>query len=238
MMKGLVGTEEGVEKATEAFVGYMAFATEAIAARRAKPTDDLMSVLVHAEVDGDRLSDDDLVHESLLILIGGDETTRHVISGGMYQLLVNSEQRQKLVDDPSKIPTSVEEMLRWVSPIKNMARTVTRDTELRGKQLHEGEKLLLLYPSANRDEEVFDDPFSFDVERHPNEHVAFGFGTHFCLGNSLARLELLCMFEHVLRRLPDLELVDDAEPRHRPANFISGYEQMPVRFTPTEPLLR
>jgi cytochrome P450 family 142 subfamily A polypeptide 1 len=238
MMRGLVGTPDGIERATEAFLGYQEFATEAIAARRDEPTDDLMSVLVHAEVDGDRLTDDDLVHESLLILIGGDETTRHVISGGMYQLLANPDQKQKLVDDPSKIPTAVEEMLRWVSPIKNMARTVTQDTELRGRQLHAGDKLLLLYPSANRDEEVFDDPFRFDVERRPNEHVAFGFGTHFCLGNSLARLELVCMFEHVLQRLPDIELVDGGEPAHRPANFISGYEEMPVRFTPKDPILR
>jgi cytochrome P450 family 142 subfamily A polypeptide 1 len=237
MMKGLVGTEDGIERATEAFVGYQDFAAEAIAARRADPTDDLMSVLVHAEVDGDRLTDDELVHESLLILIGGDETTRHVISGGMYQLLVNPDQKQKLVDDPSKIPTAVEEMLRWVSPIKNMARTVTRDTELRGQTLREGDKLLLLYPSANRDEEVFEDPFRFDVERRPNDHVAFGFGTHFCLGNSLARLELVCMFEHVLNRLPDIELAESTEPAHRPANFISGYEEMPVRFTPTQPAL-
>jgi cytochrome P450 family 142 subfamily A polypeptide 1 len=237
MMKGLVGTEDGIERATEAFVGYQDFAAEAIAARRADPTGDLMSVLVHAEVDGDRLTDDELVHESLLILIGGDETTRHVISGGMYQLLVDPDQKQKLLDDPSKIPTAVEEMLRWVSPIKNMARTVTRDTEVRGQKLHEGDKLLLLYPSANRDEEVFDDPFRFDVERRPNEHVAFGFGTHFCLGNSLARLELVCMFEHVLERLPDIELAEPTEPAHRPANFISGYEVMPVRFTPTQPAL-
>jgi len=237
MMAALTGAPDSVEKATEAFIGYQEFATDAVASRRTQPTDDLMSVLVHAEVDGDRLTDDELVHESLLILIGGDETTRHVISGGMYQLLTHSEQKQKLVDDPSKIPTAVEEMLRWVSPIKNMARTVTRDTEVRGQALHEGEKLLLLYPSANRDEDVFPDPFRFDVERRPNEHVAFGFGAHFCLGSSLARLELVCMFEHVLKRLPDIELADPAEPARRPANFISGYEQMPVRFTPTEPAL-
>ncbi|MBV9285663.1 MAG: cytochrome P450, partial [Acidimicrobiia bacterium] len=236
MMRALIGTPDGVEKATEAFIGYQEFATGAIAARRAEPTDDLMSVLVHADVDGNRLTDDEIVHESLLILIGGDETTRHVITGGMYQLLANAKQKQKLLDDPSKIPTAVEEMLRWVSPIKNMARTVARDTELRGKTLHEGEKLLLLYPSANRDEDVFEDPFRFDVERKPNEHVAFGFGTHFCLGNSLARLELVCMFEHLLSRLPDIELVDAAEPDFRPANFISGYEKMPVRFTATEPV--
>src|SRR5438270_2583575 len=237
MMKGLVGTEDGIERATEAFVGYQKFAADAIAARRAEPTDDLMSVLVHAEVDGDRLTDDELVHESLLILIGGDETTRHVISGSMYQLLLNPDQKQKLVEDTSKIPTAVEEMLRWVSPIKNMARTVTADTEVRGKTLHVGEKLLLLYPSANRDEDVFPDPFRFDVERLPNEHVAFGFGAHFCLGSSLARLELVCMFEHLLARLPDIELVDEAEPAYRPANFISGYERMPVRFSPTAPVL-
>jgi cytochrome P450 family 142 subfamily A polypeptide 1 len=238
MLKGLTGTEEGVARASEVFVAYDAFARDAIAARRKEPTDDLMSVLVHAEVDGDRLDDEEVLHEALLILIGGDETTRHVISGGMYQLLVNPAEKQKLVDDPSKIPTAVEEMLRWVSPIKNMARTVTRDTVVRDKELHAGEKLLLLYPSANRDEDVFDDPFRFDVERRPNEHLAFGFGTHFCLGSSLARLELVCMFEHVLRRLPDIELADAAagEPDHRPANFISGYEHLPVRFTPTRPI--
>ncbi|MBV8295937.1 MAG: cytochrome P450, partial [Acidimicrobiia bacterium] len=236
MMKALTGDPDSADKATEAFLGYQEFAADAIASRRARPTDDLMSVLVHAEVDGDRLTDDELIHESLLILIGGDETTRHVISGGMYQLLINPDQKEKLQADPSKIPTAVEEMLRWVSHIKNMARAVTGDTEVRGKTLHEGEKLLLLYPSANRDEDVFPDPFRFDVERRPNDHVAFGFGAHFCLGNSLARLELVCMFEHLLRRLPDIELVDPHEPAYRPANFISGYEHMPVRFTPTAPV--
>ncbi|MBV8303267.1 MAG: cytochrome P450, partial [Acidimicrobiia bacterium] len=131
MMKALTGDPDSVDKATEAFLGYQEFATDAIASRRAQPTDDLMSVLVHAEVDGDRLTDDELIHESLLILIGGDETTRHVISGGMYQLLINPDQKERLRADPSKIPTAVEEMLRWVSPIKNMARAVTGDTEVR-----------------------------------------------------------------------------------------------------------
>src|SRR5207302_8864324 len=118
----------------------------------------------------------------------------------------------------------------------NMARTVTRDVTFGGQGMHEGDKVLLLYPSANRDEDVFADPFRFDAERHPNDHVAFGFGTHFCLGASLARLELVCMFEHLLRHLPDIELLDTAEPDHRPANFISGYERLPVRFTPTSPI--
>jgi cytochrome P450 family 142 subfamily A polypeptide 1 len=130
------------------------------------------------------------------------------------------------------LPTAVEESLRWVSPIKNMARTATRDTELGGKQIKEGQKLLLLYPSANRDEEQFPDSMTFDPARTPNDHVAFGFGPHFCLGASLARLELTVAFDRLLDRLPDLHLVDDAEPSFRPANFVSGYESMPVAFTP------
>jgi cytochrome P450 family 142 subfamily A polypeptide 1 len=239
MLRGLTGMTESalMEKASQAFGEYYEYATEAVASRRAEPTDDLFSTLVHAEVDGDRLADDELVQETLLILVGGDETTRHVISGGMYQLLTNPDQKQKLLDDPDRIPSAVEEMLRWVSPIKNMARSVVADTELRGQQLEAGQKLLLLYPSANRDTDVFDDPFRFDVDRHPNDHVAFGFGTHFCLGNSLARVELRVMFEHLLRRLPDIELVDAGEPELRAANFISGYESMPVRFSPRKPVL-
>jgi cytochrome P450 family 142 subfamily A polypeptide 1 len=130
----------------------------------------------------------------------------------------------------------VEEMLRWVSPIKNMARTATRDTVLAGQEISEGDKLLLLYPSANRDAAVFEDPDVFDVTRHPNEHLAFGNGPHFCLGNSLARLELQVMIQKLLSRLPDLEPVSEEEPAYRPANFVSGYESMPVRFTPTAPV--
>nr|WP_305853108.1 cytochrome P450 [Aquihabitans sp. G128] len=236
MVTALTGTEESMGPAAEAFLGYTEYATGVIADRTANPQDDLMSVLCHAEVDGDKLGHDDLVHESLLILIGGDETTRHVISGGMYQLLSNPEQWDILRADPSKLTTGIEEMLRWVSPIKNMCRTATRDVELNGQQIKEGDELLLLYPSANRDEEVFEDPFRFDVERTPNDHVAFGFGTHFCLGNSLARLELKVMFEQLLKRLPDLQLAAVDEPHFRPANFVSGYESMPVTFTPTAPI--
>jgi cholest-4-en-3-one 26-monooxygenase len=192
---------------------------------------------VHAEVDGDRLAHDEVLHESLLILVGGDETTRHVISGGMEQVLLHPDQRTLLAEDPSKITVAIEEMLRWVTPIKNMCRTVTHDTEFMGQPLRAGQKCMLLYESANRDETKFVDPFRFDVERQPNEHVAFGFGAHFCLGNSLARLELQIMTERLLARLPDLELADgsDGLPRRR-ANFISGLESMPVRFSPTKPL--
>jgi cytochrome P450 family 142 subfamily A polypeptide 1 len=131
-------------------------------------------------------------------------------------------------------------MLRWVTPIKNMNRTTTREVELEGQVMAEGDRVLLVYPSANRDESVFDEPFRFDIGRSPNEHVAFGFGSHFCLGNSLARLELRVMIDRLLDRLPDLrladEITDEAQLDRREANFITGYERLPVVFTPTAPL--
>jgi cytochrome P450 family 142 subfamily A polypeptide 1 len=233
MLSGVTGHPDAIEAATNAFVGYTGYIAGVIEDRKENPTDDLMSVLCHAEVDGDRLDHDSLVHESLLILIGGDETTRHVIAGGAYQLLVERRRWEALRADPSGLTVAVEEMLRWVSPIKNMNRTATRDVEFRGQLIREGDNVMLLYPSANRDEDQFEDPFNFDIARHPNDHVAFGFGTHFCLGNSLARLELKVMFEQLFKRLPDLELVTAEEPTYRGANFVSGYEGMPVRFTPT-----
>ena len=238
LMQGLSteATDEQLEATAAAFGEYVAYAHEVIADRQHNPRDDLMSILVHAEVDGERLSADDIVQESLLILIGGDETTRHVISGGVHQLLLHREQWERVAADPEARPTAVEEMLRWVSPIKNMVRTATRDVVLGGQTIAAGDELMMLYPSANRDEDVFDDPFRFDVERTPNDHVAFGFGTHFCLGASLARLELTCMVDHLLRRLPDLEVAQDAEPTARPANFVSGYEHLQVTFTPTAPV--
>jgi cytochrome P450 family 142 subfamily A polypeptide 1 len=227
-------TDEDWQKAMDAMAGYTAFCTEAVAERQRQPTDDLMSVLVHAEVDGDRLDADEVLHESLLILVGGDETTRHVISGGMEQLLLNPDQHKLLLEEPAVIGTAVEEMLRWVSPIKNMCRTVAHDTDYMGQRLREGQKCMLLYESANRDETKFADPYRFDVQRQPNDHVAFGFGSHYCLGQALARLELKVMFEQLLTRLPDLDFAADPAglPRRR-ANFISGLESMPVRFTRT-----
>jgi cytochrome P450 family 142 subfamily A polypeptide 1 len=213
-----------------AFDGYTAYMADVIADRREYPADDLTSILVHAEVDGESFDDATLVLETLLILIGGDETTRHVITGGLYQLLSDRRRWDALLADRSLLPGAVEEMLRWVSPIKNMARTATHDVELRGRRIRAGQKVLLLYPSANRDHEQFPDPFTFDIRRTPNEHVAFGFGTHFCLGNSLARLELRVMFEQLLERLPGIRLVDGEEPDHRPANFVSGYESMKVAW--------
>jgi cytochrome P450 family 142 subfamily A polypeptide 1 len=222
--------ESARQAAQRAFGEYVAYHRRVAAERRARPADDLLSVLVHAEIDGSRLSEDELLHESLLILVGGDETTRHVISGGTYQLLLHPDQLERLLREPALVPVAVEEMLRWVTPIQNMNRTATRDVELGGSRIRAGDKLLMLYPSANRDESVFRDPFRFDVARDPNDHVAFGgYGAHFCLGSSLARLELRVMFEELLRRAPGLRLASDAPPPLRPSNFIVGLESLPVR---------
>ena len=233
MLKGLAteATPEQLQATGDAYAEYTIYAAEVIAARREQPQDDLVSILVHAEVDGHRLTDEEVMQEALLILIGGDETTRHVISGGIHQLLLHPDQWARLAADPGARPAAVEEMLRWVTPIKNMVRTATRDVQLHGQQIHEGDELMLLYPSANRDEDVFSDPFSFDSARTPNEHLAFGFGTHFCLGASLARLEIAVMLDELLARTPELRIADPAAaPELRPANFVSGLERLPVRW--------
>jgi cytochrome P450 family 142 subfamily A polypeptide 1 len=226
---------EAIERAQRAGIEYAQYAMQAVAQRRERPTDDLLSILVHAEIGGDRLDQEEILHEALLILVGGDETTRHVITEGTAVLIQHPEQRLKLIDDRTLLPTAVEELLRWVSPIKNMNRAATRDTELRGQTIREGDRLLLLYQSGNRDERVFERPDVFDIARNPNPHVAFGgYGTHHCLGASLARLELRIMFEELLRRMPDLELACDELPL-RASNFIVGIEEMPVRFSPSGP---
>jgi cytochrome P450 family 142 subfamily A polypeptide 1 len=238
MLKALGSPDPGaMDTAAVAAMEYAEYITAvAEQRRRDRKDDDLIGTLVHAEIDGDRLDESSLIYESLLILIGGDETTRHVISGGMYELLRHPDQLQRLGADRSLLAGAVEEMLRWVSPIKNMARQMTRDVELHGQTLGKGEKLLLLYPSANRDERVFERPEDFDISRSPNDHMAFGFGSHFCLGNRLARMELSVMFDRLLTRLPDLALAEDREPPKRAANFVSGYETMPVVFSPTAPV--
>ena len=238
MLKALGSPDPtAMDRAALAAMEYAEYITAVAAQRRRdSQSDDLIGTLVHAEIEGDRLDESSLIYESLLILIGGDETTRHVISGGMYELLTHPDQFALLAGDRARLPLAVEEMLRWVSPIKNMARTMTRDVDLHGQTLRKGQKLLLLYPSANRDEAVFEDPERFDVTRTPNDHMAFGFGSHFCLGNRLARMELAVMFDRLFERLPDLALVDDGEPPKRAANFVSGYESMPVTFTPTAPV--
>jgi cytochrome P450 family 142 subfamily A polypeptide 1 len=227
-----------LDGAAVAFVEYTGYINTVFEDRRVKgTTDDLVGLLCHAEIDGDSLDDDSLIHETLLILIGGDETSRHVISGGMEELMANPDQLARLAADRELLPGAIEEMLRWVTPIKNMARTATRDVEFEGAGIKEGQELILLYPSANRDEAVFDNADSFDIGRNPNPHMAFGFGAHFCLGNQLARLELKVMIDRLLTRLPDLHLTVDRDSLlRREANFVSGIESMPVAFTPTASL--
>lgn len=223
-----------LEAATVAFAEYMEFMQPVFEQRRTSGNDeDLVGILVHADMDGDALDDDTLIFETLLILIGGDETTRHVLSGGTLALLEHPGQLAALRHDPDALPRAVEEMLRWVSPIKNMVRTTTCPVTLGGVDLPEGAQLLALYPSANRDETVFAQPDAFDITRDPNPHLAFGFGAHFCLGNQLARLELRVMFERLLARLPDLRLAESGPFPHNASNFVSGLHRLPVEFTPT-----
>ncbi|HEV7192613.1 MAG TPA: cytochrome P450 [Jatrophihabitantaceae bacterium] len=224
---------EAMNAAMTAFVEYTTYMGPVLDdRRRSGAEDDLVGILVQAEIDGDRLDQDSLITETLLILIGGDETTRHVISGGMLALQEHPDQLARLRSHPSGLGTAVEEMLRWVTPIKNMARLTTRQVEVSGTEIPEDVEVLLLYPSANRDETVFNAPDAFDVARDPNPHLAFGFGSHFCLGNQLARIELRVMFEQLLARLPDLALAEPGPFTLRPSNFISGVEAMPMTFTP------
>jgi cytochrome P450 family 142 subfamily A polypeptide 1 len=223
---------EIAEAGLNAMLEFREFQLGVIADRRSKPPqDDLVSILCHAEIDGERLDDESIINESLLILIGGDETSRHVMTDGMLALLDHPGEMAILRDEPAALENGVEELLRWVSPIKNMSRTVTCDVQLHDETLREGQQVILMYPAANRDPRKFDDPERFDVRRYPNPHLAFGFGPHFCLGASLARLELQVMFSELLARVPDLHLAGDPTPR-RPSNFISGPEAMPVAFTP------
>lgn len=227
------GGSEIEAEVVEAVVAYNDYIMDVVRRRRGGDGDDLVSLIVNADFE-EPLSDVDIMFETMLVLVGGDETTRHVISGGTEALLRHPDQLAMLRDDPSLIPGAVEEMLRWATPVRNMNRTATRDVEVDGHLIHEGDRILLLYPSANRDEVVFEDPFRFDVRRSPNDHVAFGaYGRHHCLGAPLARLELRILFEELLARTEDLELAtDDPLPRRR-GNFVLGLDSVPVRFRPT-----
>nr|MDT0664523.1 cytochrome P450 [Micromonospora sp. DSM 115978] len=200
--------------------------------RRENPHDDIVSILVRAEVDGHALTDLELDMFFLLLTVAGNETTRNAISHGLLALIEHPDQRQLLLDDPSLLPSAVEEILRWASPVLQFRRTAVRDTELGGQQIKAGDKVVIWYVSANRDEEVFDEPDRFDVRRSPNEQISFGGGgPHFCLGANLARLELTALLRELLPRLPDLEL-DGPVVRVR-SSFIRGISSLPVRFTPT-----
>jgi cytochrome P450 len=199
------------------------------------PTDNLASALLSAEVDGQKLSELEFNSFFMVLAIAGNETTRTVTTNGMIDLIRNPEQRDKLVKDPSRIPTAVEEILRFNPAVHCFRRTAMRDDEIRGVKIREGDKIMLWYPSVNRDEDVFADPDRFDVTRDPNEHLSFGVGEHFCLGSNLARMELRKIFTGLLKRLPDIEFAE--EPRRLRSNFINGVKEMKVRFAPTRKVL-
>ena len=209
-----------------------AIATELIAERRRSPQDDLLTALVHAEVDGERLTDDEIVSFFGLLMVAGNDTTRQSTSHGMKALTDFPDQRAWLVEDlPGRIGTAVEEVVRWASPIMTFRRTAARDCELGGQQVTAGDKVVMFYASANWDTEVFDHPERLDLSRSPNPHVSFGGGgIHHCLGNQLARRQLAAVFTQLLTRLPDIEVV--GEPVLSTGNFFHGVNRMTVRFTP------
>ena len=221
--------EQGQAAATEMFM----YANQLAVDRKRSPQRDVISTLMQAEMDGEALTDTEFDAFFVLLSVAGNETTRNLISGGMLALTEHPEEQRKLLADPSLIGTAVEEMLRWVTPVIYFRRTVTKDTTIRGQKIREGDKVVMYYGSGNRDEDVFPDGDVFDVSRNPNPHITFGpGGAHFCLGASLARLEIRVMFEELLRRLPDIQLV--GQVRRLRSNFIAGIKQMPVRFTPQE----
>ena len=225
--------EEHLQQVFDAVRAWNDYITFYFDKRRAEPGDDLISAIVHAKINSLPMSQEELMNEAMLILVGGDETTRHTISGGMEALLRRPALLQELRQDPRKLATAIEEMLRWTTPVKNMNRTATEDTELGGQRIRRGDKLLLCYESGNRDESAFGDPDRFDIHRNPNHHLAFGgYGRHFCLGANLARLEIRVMFEELLRRLPDLALAKEDPCRYRHGNFVLGFESIPVTFSP------
>jgi cholest-4-en-3-one 26-monooxygenase len=204
--------------------------------RRKCPMDDLATVLLHGEIDGERLTSAEFDSFFLLLALAGNETTRTVTAQGMRLLVEHPDQRRRVLADMSLLPSAVEEMLRYNPAVIHFRRTASADTELRGKKIRKGEKVLMWYPSANRDEDVFHDPQRFDVGRSPNEHLAFGIGEHYCLGANLARLQLNTIFTELLTRLPDVEFA--APVKRLRSNFIDGIKEMPVRFTPETERLR
>lgn len=216
--------------AIDAMTEMFEYAGHLAAKRRSDPRDDLTSVLVHAEVDGERLDELAFNMFFVLLILAGNETTRNAISGGMLALSENRDQRRKLLDTPSLLPTATEEILRYVSPVITMRRTATCDTVIAGQPIRENDKVVMFYPSANRDAKVFDEPDRFDVTRDPNPHLAFGWGPHFCLGASLARGEIRGIFSELLSRLPDIEV--SGPVRRLRSTTVNSIKSMPVRFTP------
>jgi cytochrome P450 len=207
--------------------------SELAEARRGNPTDDVTSALVNTNIDGESLNAAEVASFFILLVVAGNETTRNAISHGLTALTDFPDQRRRLLDDiDAMMPTAVEEIVRWASPVIHFRRTVTRDgAEIDGQVFTEGDKVVLWYNSANRDEDVFEDPYRFDVGRQPNDHVGFGGpGSHFCLGAHLARREISVMFSELLRRIPDIRAVGEPQPLR--SSFINGLKHVRAEFTP------
>jgi cholest-4-en-3-one 26-monooxygenase len=230
----MIGSEDpeysvSAEDVTNAQIEMFMYAQALAEQKRKEPRDDIITKLLSADVDGDQLSDMDFNLFFLLLAVAGNETTRNAISHGMNAFLENPDQYQKLVAHPELMDTAIEEILRWASPVMYFRRNVTEDFDYKGHQLKEGDKVSIWYVSANRDEDVFEDPFRFDITRQPNDHVAFGGGgPHHCLGANLARMEMRLFFEELTQRVPKVEATGDAV-RLR-SNFIGGIKHLPVSF--------
>ena len=233
----MVGNEDPeyqgqAEAALTAAMELYAYAAALYGKKRLDPHADLMSVLTTVEVEGEQLTELELELFFLLLTVAGNETTRNLMSGAMHAFFENPGQWQRLLDDHSLLPAAVDEMLRFVTPVMNFRRTAMTDVVLSNTKIAPGDKVVFFHVSANRDEDVFDDPDSFDVGRDPNPHIAFGGGgPHFCLGANLARMEIRVMFEHLLDRLPDIR--QDGDEQHLQSQFINGVKHLPVAFTPS-----
>jgi cytochrome P450 len=219
---------ETVEEAQAVVFDFFTYFNALTHERRANPTEDLASVIANAEIDGRQLNPGELMSYYIIIATAGHDTTSSTISGGLLALLENPAQLQRLRDDPSLMSTAADEMIRWVTPVKHFMRTAMADYPLRGVTIQKGQSVLLSYPSANRDEDVFDEPMRFDVGRSPNKHLAFGMGPHFCLGATLAQLEIQAIFNELLPRLEWIELA--GEPQFMQTTFVGGPKHLPVRY--------
>ncbi|AFP37867.1 Cytochrome P450-terp [Mycolicibacterium smegmatis MC2 155] len=197
--------------------------------RRENPTDDLASAIANGRVDGELMSDMDTLSYYVIVASAGHDTTKDAISGGLHALIENPGELARLKADPGLMGTAVEEMIRWSTPVKEFMRTAAEDTEVRGVPIAKGESVYLAYVSGNRDEEVFTDPFRFDVGRDPNKHLAFGYGVHFCLGAALARMEMNSLFSELLPRLDSIELA--GEPELSATTFVGGLKHLPIRYS-------
>lgn len=217
-----------IETSRAAIDAQIAYFNHMVEERRRKPTEDITSILANAKLDGQPLPLYELFSYLVLLVVAGNETTRNAASGGLLALIENPGELEKLRRNPGLLDSAVEEIVRWVTPVIQFCRTPRVDVEVRGQEIQAGEHLCLFYPSANRDEDVFEDPFAFRVDRHPNRHLAFGIGEHVCLGANLARTELKAIFGRLLARLESIELAGPVE-RLR-SSFVGGIKHMPVRL--------